>query len=196
MADRTKKEKKLAKTSGNKNLNKGLAQRYANALLDLSGEKATKEDILSQITDIQTSLDNSYDLQKVMSSPIVSGDEKKNILERIFGKDINIVVLNFLKLLIDKNRFNIFDAIVKEYRNKINKQKGLLEIKVTSAIDLNKDEKAMIKVKLQKILNRDIELEWDVNNDIIGGLIFEAGDNIIDCSLQHKLQDIKKEITI
>ena len=71
-----------------------------------------------------------------------------------------------------------------------------MEIKITSAIELNDNEKAMIKVKLQKILNKEIELDWASDNSLIGGLVFEAGDNIVDCSLQHKLQEINKEITI
>lgn len=183
-------------TKAEENENKVIAQRYANALMEFSNEKLSKEDLFSQIEDVQTSLKASDDLQKVMSSPIVSIEEKKNIISKIFGKSISETVLNFLKLLIDKNRFNIFNSIVKEFKNEINRQNGLLEIKITSAIELNNNEKAMIKVKLQKNLNKEIELEWATDKDIIGGLVFETGDNIIDCSLQHKLQEINKEITI
>ena len=175
-------------TKAEENENKIVAQRYANALMEFSGEKLSKEDIFSQIKDVQTSLNNSDDLQKVMSSPIVSNDEKKGV--------INKIILNFLNFLIDKNRFNIFNSIVKEYKNELNRQNGLLEIKIVSAIELNDNEKAMIKVKLQKILNKEIELDWATDSSLIGGLVFEAGDNIVDCSLQHKLQEINKEITI
>ena len=180
----------------NEKLNNGLTQRYVKALMDLSGKEISKDDILAQITDVQTSLIGSDDLQKVISSPIVSDEEKKHILDKIFGNSLNKTVLNFLKLLIDKNRFDIFSSIVREYKTEINKQKGVLTIKITSAIELNTNEKAMVKVKLEKMLDKEIEAEWGVNKDIIGGLLFEIGDDIIDCSLQHKLQEIKKEITI
>jgi F-type H+-transporting ATPase subunit delta len=183
-------------TKAEENENKIVAQRYANALMEFSGEKLSKEDIFSQIKDVQTSLNNSDDLQKVMSSPIVSNDEKKGVINKIFGNNINEIILNFLNFLIDKNRFNIFNSIVKEYKNELNRQNGLLEIKIVSAIELNDNEKAMIKVKLQKILNKEIELDWATDSSLIGGLVFEAGDNIVDCSLQHKLQEINKEITI
>lgn len=175
---------------------KTIAQRYANALLDLTNEKLSKNDLYSQLSDIQTSLNNSDDLQKIMSSPIVSISEKKNILEKLFGANIDTNILNFLKLLLDKNRFSIFNSIVKEYQNEINKQNGILEIKITSAIELNDNERAMVKVKLEKVLEKELELEWDTDKNIIGGLVFKFDDNIIDCSLQHKLQEIKKKITI
>ena len=181
-------------TKAEENENKVVAQRYAKALLEFADEKFTKEQILSEITDTSKSLSGSDDLQRVMTSPVISDSEKKNVLSKIFGTTVNGVILNFLKLLIDKNRFNILSSIVKEYRKEINKLNNMLDMKVTSAIELSDSEKAMIKVKLQKILNKDIELEWASDNNIIGGLIFEANDNIVDNSLLHKLQEIKKEV--
>ena len=183
-------------TDKTKNVNKGLAQRYSNALLELANEDLTKDNILDQISDVQTSINDSEDMKKVIYSPVISTDEKKNLLIKIFSKTTSKNILNFLKLLVDKNRFDIFDSIVCEYRSEINKEKGILILNVTSAIELNEHEKAMIKVKLEKVLNKEIELEWAVNSDIIGGLIFEANDNIIDCSLQHKLQEIQRKIII
>ena len=183
---------KLTKAEDNEN--RIIAQRYANAVLEFADEKFTKETILSELADFQISLSNSSELQKVMASPIVSNNDKKKLLDKIFKAGVNKTVLNFLKLLVDKNRFNIFNSIVEECRTEINKEKNMLSLRIISAIELSKSEKAMIKVKLQKVLNKDVELDWDVNDSIIGGLIFESGDNIIDCSLQHKLQTIQKEI--
>ena len=176
------------------NENKLVAKRYAKALLELSGEKLTKEQILSEISDASQSLEGSEDLKRVMSSPIISGKEKNEILTKVFEKSVSEIVLNFLRLLVDKDRFSILASIVSEYRNEINRLNNLLDIKITSAIDLNDSEKAMIKVKLKKILNKDIELEWAKDSSIIGGLVFEAGDNIVDNSLKHKLQEISRNI--
>ena len=130
-----------------------------------------------------------------MTSPVISQSDKKALLTKIFN-GVNVTILNFLKLLVDKNRFGIFSTIVKEYKNEINRMNNLLGIKVVSAIDLTASEKSMIKVKLEKNLKKEIELDWAVDSELIGGLLFESGDNIIDCSLKKKLQDINKEITI
>ena len=183
-------------TKAEDNENRIVAQRYAQALLELAGEKYTKEQILSDISDVKESYLHSDDMQKVMTSPVISQEDKKTLLTKIFGKGVNEIILNFLKLLVDKNRFDIFSSIVKEYKQEINRMNNLLAIKVVSAIDLNDSEKSMIKVKLEKNLNKEIELDWAVDNELIGGLLFESGDNIIDCSLKKKLQDINKEITI
>ena len=176
------------------NENKLVSERYAQALLELVSDNLSKEDILKELLDITESVKCSGDLNKVMTSPVISNDEKKNVISKLFEHTTNKVILNFLKLLVDKNRFSMLESITKEYKNEINRLNNLLSINVTSAIDLTEDEKSAIKDKLSNILNKNIELEWATNPDIIAGLIFEVGDNIIDNSLRHKLQDLSRNI--
>lgn len=177
-----------------KNENKLVSERYAQALLELVSDNLSKEDILKELLDITESVKSSGDLNKVMTSPVISNDEKKNVISKLFENTTNKVILNFLKLLVDKNRFSMLESITKEYKNEINRLNNLLSINVTSAIDLTEDEKSAIKDKLSNILNKNIELEWATNPDIIAGLVFEVGDNIIDNSLRHKLQDLSRNI--
>lgn len=176
------------------NENKLVSERYAQALLELVSDNLSKEDILKELLDITESVKSSGDLNKVMTSPVISNDEKKNVISKLFKNTTNKVILNFLKLLVDKNRFSMLESITKEYKNEINRLNNLLSINVTSAIDLTEDEKSAIKDKLSNILNKNIELEWATNPDIIAGLVFEVGDNIIDNSLRHKLQDLSRNI--
>ena len=176
------------------NENKLVSERYAQALLELVSDNLSKEDILKELLDITESVKGSGDLNKVMTSPVISDDEKKNVISKLFENTTNKVILNFLKLLVDKNRFSMLESITKEYKNEINRLNNLLSINVTSAIDLTEDEKYAIKDKLSNILNKNIELEWATNPDIIAGLVFEVGDNIIDNSLRHKLQDLSRNI--
>lgn len=177
------------------NENKLAAGRYAKALLELADEnKISKEVILNELSDITKSVCGSDDLKRVMSSPVISNAEKKNVIVKLFENKTDKVIINFLQLLVDKNRFSMLESISKEYRNEINKLNNLLNINVTSAIDLTDSDKSMIKVKLSNILKKEIELEWSVNSDIIAGLVFEAGDNIVDNSLRHKLQELSRNI--
>lgn len=177
------------------NENKLVAQRYAKALLELADEnKLAYDDVLHQLQDVSKSVEASQDLNKVMSSPVISSDEKKNVLVKLFEKDNSKIVVNFLQLLVDKNKFGILTSVVKEFANEVNKLNNRLLLNVTSAIELTDSDRAMIKVKLQKVLDKEIELEWAVNRDIIAGLVFEANDNIVDNSLRHKLQELSRKL--
>ena len=133
------------------NENKLVSERYAQALLELVSDNLSKEDILKELLDITESVKGSGDLNKVMTSPVISDDEKKNVISKLFENTTNKVILNFLKLLVDKNRFSMLESITKEYKNEINRLNNLLSINVTSAIDLTEDEKSAIKDKLSNI---------------------------------------------
>ncbi len=177
------------------NENKLVASRYAKALLELTDDnKISKETVLKDLSDVVNSVALSNDLQRVMTSPVISVAEKKNVLVKLFENKVDKVILNFLQFIVDKNRFSMLESISKEYHSEINKLNNLLNINITSAIDLTDSDKAMIKVKLANILKKDIELGWSVNSDIIAGLVFEVGDNIIDNSLRHKLQELSRNI--
>lgn len=177
------------------NENKLVSQRYAKALLELVDEnKLSNDDVLNQLNDIAKSVENSEDLNRVMSSPVISANEKKNVLVKLFEKNNSKIVVNFLQLLVDKNKFDILNSVVKEYSNEVNKLNNRLLINVTSAIELTQSDKAMVKVKLEKVLKKEIELDWFVNKDIIAGLVFEANDNIVDNSLRHQLQELSRKL--
>ncbi len=177
------------------NENKLVSQRYAKALLELVDEnKLSNDEVLNQLNDISKSVENSEDLNRVMSSPVISANEKKNVLVKLFEKDNSKIVVNFLQLLVDKNKFDILNSVVKEYANEVNKLNNRLLINVTSAIELTPSDKAMVKVKLEKVLSKEIELDWSVNKDIIAGLVFEANDNIVDNSLRHQLQELSRKL--
>lgn len=177
------------------NENKLVAQRYAKALLELVKENnLSNEEVLNQLSDVSTSVQNSNDLNKVMCSPVISTDEKKNVLIKLFSKDNNKILVNFLQLLIDKNKFEILSSVVKEFSQEVNKMNNKLLLNVTSAIELTNSDKAMIKVKLENVLHKELRLDWYVNKDIIAGLVFEANDNIVDNSLRHQLQELSRKI--
>ena len=184
-------------TKAEENENKIVAQRYANAILEFADDKRlTKEQILSEFSDVVKSIDASSDIKRVMYSPVISSGEKKLVLEKMFEGRVDRVIINFLKLLVDKSRFSMLQTIFNECKAYVNKMNNLLALNITSAIELNDNEKAMVKVKLEKVLNKEIELSWSVDGNIIGGLVFEAGDNIVDCSLRKKIQEINKEINV
>ena len=173
------------------NENKLAAQRYAKALIELAdAEKKSKDDIMKELFEINETVKVSDDLKRVMVSPVISVTEKKTLLTKIFSASISKTAMNFLKLLVDKNRFNLLDSISKEYKSIINGLNNLLSINITSAIELTESERADICNGLSKILNKKTEIEWTVDPEIIAGLIFEANGSIIDNSVRRKIQDL------
>lgn len=172
-----------------------IAERYSQALVEIAQEgKLTYEKIGSELNLIKNTLALSKDLDEFLNNPLISADDKKEILIKVFSTELDELIINFLKLLIDKNRFNVFGEIIEAYNKALDNINNISRIKVTSAVEMSKELQQKLKSKLENKLNKNVVLDLEINANIIAGLVIKIGDNIIDMSLKHKLEDLSKSI--
>lgn len=172
-----------------------IAQRYAEALVDLAKEgKLTYEKISSDLNLVSETLHQSKDLEEFLTNPVASREDKKEIIQRVFSEDVDNLIVNFLKVLVDKDRFSAWNEILNEYKKSLDDINNISRINVTSAVEMTDEAKAKLKDKLESKLRKNVVLDLDVNSNIIAGLVIKIGDNIIDMSLKHKLEDLSKKI--
>ena len=89
-----------------------VSKRYAQALIELQNAGViTSDEILNDLKTISDTLKTSPDLNDVLSNPVVGIDDKKDIVDEIFKDSISLTVKNFVKVIIDKNRFSAFKYI-------------------------------------------------------------------------------------
>jgi len=173
-----------------------IAQRYAEALVELVKDgKLTYEKVSADIKTVLQTLKTSFDLQEFLTNPLISIEDKKEVAARVFTDEIDTLVLNFIKILIDKDRFCQFEAVSEAYDKILDKINNVSRIKVTSAVALGEDAKKRLKEKLENKLSKKVTFDWEISPEIIAGLVIQMGDNVIDTSLKHKLEDLSKSIT-
>ncbi len=173
-----------------------IADRYSNALIDIAKEgKLTYEKIDKDLKLIQSTLVQSKDLKEFLNNPVISVEDKKEVVTKIFKAELDVLILNFLKLLIDKNRFEVFDSVLNSFLESMDNINNISRVKVTSAVDMNEYSKKKLIEKLESKLNKKVILDLEINQDIIAGLVIRIGDNVIDTSLKNKLEDLSKNIT-
>lgn len=172
-----------------------IADRYAEALVKTAREgKLTFEKINDDLKLVETTLNQSKDLQEFLTTPLVSIDDKKEVLDKVFSNDIDTLIVNFLKVLIDKNRFELFDDVLESFNKSMDSINNISRVKVTSAVEMTEDAKKKLKTKLEEKLKKNVVFDLEINSDIIAGLVIKIGDNIVDMSLKHKLEDLSKNI--
>jgi len=177
------------------NKNVLIANRYADALVEIvKSGKLTYEKVSTDLNLIQSTLIQSPDLNEFLINPIISIEDKKSIIDKVFSEEIDGLVVNFLKVLIDKSRFSSFNEVLESYNEILDKINKLSRIKVISAVSLSDDAKWRLKEKLESKLQKTVVFDWEINSEIIAGLVIKMGDNIIDMSLKHKIEDLSKNI--
>ena len=104
------------------------------------------------------------------------------------------VVYNFLIALNLKKRVNIISQIAEEFSKELDDLNNIAHVLITSAIELDDGRKEDIKNKISQKINKNVVPDWKVDSSIIGGLIFDIDELIIDNSVRHKLEDLSKHI--
>ena len=160
-----------------------IAKRYAKSLIEINKEDKVSYDVIqNSLNNTKEILNSSKELFEVLNNPIV------------FQNDTDEITRNFLKLLINKNRFSAIYDIIEEYNDEVDIVKNIKKVDVISAVELNDNKKAEIQNKLKEKLNKEINITYTLDKSVIAGLIYKIGDNVIDTSLAHKIEKFKKEI--
>lgn len=173
-----------------------IADRYSEALVQLAKDgKLTFGKISENLNTVKEILNQSKDLNEFLVNPLISIDDKKEVIVKVFADEIDSLIVNFLKVLVDKNRFATFGEILDSYNSQLDDINNVCRINVTSAVEMQEETKNRLKNKLEEKTKKSVILDLSVNSDIIAGLVIRIGDNIIDMSLKHKLDDLSKNIT-
>ena len=172
-------------------------KRWAKALMELAQEdnNISKESILNDLKEVVETIKSSKELSDAVNNPSISTEEKQIVICKLFQNRTIPIVYNFLFVLNLRKRFGLIEVITEEFEKELEKVKNIVRVQVTSAIDLSEEKKAYVKDRVAEKLQKDIKINWNQDSDIIGGLVFNINDTIVDNSIKHKLDNISKTIT-
>lgn len=170
------------------------ARNYASALFETALPQNISDSVMNDINLIADTVKENNELQKFLNNPVIKTDDKKSALKEIFENKINLITLNFLFLLADNSRFDAVQEIRKEYKELTDKSRNLVLVKAISAVSVKDYLKQKLKAKLESILYKNVEIQYEINPEIIGGLILEVNGKTIDNSVYTQLKNIKKQL--
>jgi len=171
-----------------------LATKYAQAIFELAAESKMLEQVERELQLVASTIDNYSDLSTLIYHPRVLGQAKKETITKIFASDVADIVLKFLLLLVDKRRETVLPAIIREYVKLANEARNIVEAQVTVAMPLDSDQEKALINKLGLVTGKTIVLKTQIDKAIIGGVIVQIGDKLIDGSIARQLQILKKTL--
>lgn len=170
-----------------------IAKSYADALYSLWQEDGVPYGyIYNEMQNIKELLDESQDLNAVLKSPVISLTQKFEIIDEVFKVIKDIRAVNFIKMLVENNRLDELDGIMAAFKDLTDKKNNFEHVTVTAAIELDDNQRVKVLDKLEKKLNKKLFIDWETNPDIIGGIIINIEENILDLSIKKKLDDITR----
>ena len=134
------------------------------------------------------------DYLKLLSSHDLPKQERLSILDRDFGDKVHGYVLNFMKLLTEKGYICHFSACCKAYVQEYNADKGILAVRVISALALTDAQKDKLASKLTAMTGKTVELTCKVDPVVLGGVRLQFDGRQVDGTVQNYLQEIEKTL--
>lgn len=168
---------------------------YGEALFELAVEEGKEEEFLNEIIQLRTLLSENPDFGKLMNHPKILKENKLEVLREVFEGRISKELLGFLHLIVSKDRYDEIDHILDYFIEEVKKLKGIGIAYVTTAIDLSEAKKKEVEDKLLATTSfKEMEMHYQVDEDLIGGMIIRIGDRVVDSSVKNKLFELQRKL--
>lgn len=175
-----------------------IARPYAQAVFDV----ARASDALAELSEslgAGKALLEDGQVEAFLASPSLSDAQRLEFLQGLFDKAVGDGSVfaggsqhgtNFLKLLLENDRVAALPEIADQFEELKAAVENTVDVTVTSATPLSKDREAEIAKALKARLGRDVRIETEIDEDLIGGAVIRAGDIVIDGSVRARLEGL------
>ena len=170
------------------------ARRYAQALFELAQDQdqGKEEAWLAQLTQASDAL-GAPTVALYLSVPRVPMARKHEAIDDLM-EGADRLLTNAVNLLAARASLALLPAIVREYGLRLTESQGRAQARVTSAVALSDGQEGRLRGLLRDMLERDVVIEATVDPDIVGGVVVQVGDQIIDGSVRTRLEALKRRL--
>jgi F-type H+-transporting ATPase subunit delta len=165
-------------------------QDYAAAIYDLA-----LEPWLKHLGSIQKVVKGDATLRDDLHAPGISTGDKLDRLSQAMSVEVSGEIRKFLGTLLEAGQIDQLDAILIELDRLAQRRPERTVAHVTSAVPLTESEKEALRAKLTEQFGSDLEMRFEVDASLLGGVRLRVGDRIIDGSVAGKLAALRDHLT-
>ena len=176
-------------------IEESLATGYAQALFEVAEKMGGADDIEKDLEGIKDLLRTNRKFRDILYHPSIIKTDKKDLIDKIIAPQCSSKwVKNLLHILVDKRRERILDYLPDVFKGVARRIRGVVTVKVQTVFPLTETRLDKLKENLEKLTKKKVELETEVNNEIIGGMVIRIENKIIDGSVINHLKNLKKNL--
>lgn len=169
-----------------------ISMRYAKALYKYACEQGAEEVIYGCMSHLKAALCKAKGLPVLLKNPALSLDEKVNAICGLVPQSPEFK--NFITLVVRAKREDLLLFIAYSFISLYRKNKGIVKLKITTAVPLSQDTQKSIGTIFSKQEGANVELLNIVDASVIGGFICQANYKRMDASVKGQLDVIRKQL--
>ena len=170
------------------------ARLYGGSLYELAAEEGLTEVLMEQTQEVRTLFRENPDYVRLLSEPSLPKTERTKLIEDAFGGQAERYLLNFLKLLCERNILSEYAGCCEEYVRRYNADHNIAEAMVTSAVALTESQMNALKERMEKMSGKTVRLTQVTDPSVLGGLRIELEGKQLDGTVQGRLTGLSKKL--
>lgn len=171
-----------------------VSKTYGEALFELAMEKEPQE-LFSQVQQLQDILKQNSEFEKLMNHPGIPKQEKSKVLEKVFGDAISKELMGFLQVIVSKERYKDLPDILEYFIGRMKEYQKIGIAYVTTASELSELQRKQVENKLlETTVYESMEMNYQVDPELIGGMVIRINDRVVDSSIRSKINDLTKQL--
>lgn len=172
-----------------------VSKTYGDALFELALEKEDIPQMKEEVLSVKQIFEENEELLKLLNHPKIMGEEKIQIIEKIFKGKVSDDMTGFLTIIVGKGRYNEILDIFTYIERRIKEYEKIGVAKVSTPMKLTKKQKDAIVKRLLEITEYEsFEVEYTIDKSLIGGMVIRIDDRVVDSSIKTKLANMAKAL--
>ena len=164
---------------------------YGESLYELAKGESLDQIIGEQLKVLQVSFQQEPDFIRLLSSPSLTKAERCQILDDSFRGNVHLYLLNFMKILTEKNYIRYFSDCCDAYTDRYNQDNGILSVTAVTAVALSDSQTDKLTEKLAKITGKHIALSNRIDPSCLGGVRLDYDGKRLDDTVSNRLDTIR-----
>jgi F-type H+-transporting ATPase subunit delta len=170
-----------------------LSKRYAKALFSLEREDDSFKKYRRELEEFAAFYGENEEFRQAVTNPIFPIEDRRKLLQAVLNRsDFSVLIRNFLRLLLDKNRIGAIEAITTHYAKLIDETSNIAHAEIVTAKPLKQRTLSDVVKSFEGLTSKKIMPHVRENPEIIGGVIVKIGDTIFDGSVRTQIEGIKE----
>jgi F-type H+-transporting ATPase subunit delta len=172
-----------------------VAQRtYANALFEAAKKNGRVEVVGRELHEFRQAVAQVPELRALLENPELDTRQRADALRAVVA-DADELVRNFVLLVAEKGRADELGEIVQEFDALLARDEGILDVELTTAVELSDDEARRILAQIEGVSERKLRATRKVDPALIGGFVLQAGSHRVDASVRSRLEGLRRQLT-
>jgi len=172
-----------------------VARRYATALADVVTKTNETDSVQTELKTWEELITANNDLQTAFRNPSISQVNKEKVLENLIEKTRPTkTTANFLRVLLRNSRLTEISEINQKFSSVLEERSGAVSAQITSARVLSEAEKSELQMSLQQLTGKNLKLNFETDETLIGGVVTRLGSTVYDGSVKTQLAELKQHI--